>query len=81
MRDREFKEMVEQSVRAAHSRPCPYDTPYLQRTNTGGHELRWHPTPAQIIAKDVAEAIAADWDGKIRQALIDLGWTPPEDQR
>jgi hypothetical protein len=38
------------------------------------HEI----TPIQIIQRQVADAIARDRDGKIRQALIDLGWTPPK---
>lgn len=43
------------------------------------HLIRWNPTPAQVIARQVAESIANDREGKIRQALIDLGWTPPPD--
>ena len=40
----------------------------------------WHmplPSPA-TVAHDVAMALARDREGKIRQALIDMGWTPPE---
>lgn len=43
----------------------------------GEHLVGWTPTPAEAIARQVADAIAADRDGKIRAALIALGWTPP----
>jgi hypothetical protein len=36
------------------------------------------PTLAKI-KDDVAISIARDHDGKIRRALLDLGWTPPDD--
>jgi hypothetical protein len=32
---------------------------------------------AQKVAADVLIAFNKDVEGKIRQALIDLGWTPP----
>lgn len=43
-----------------------------------GHYLGFNAPPQQELTRQVAEAIAADRDGKIRQALIDLGWTPPD---
>lgn len=36
---------------------------------------------AQRVAQKVAEQIAHDHDGKVRAALIGLGWTPPDDMR
>lgn len=30
------------------------------------------------VARDVSATIADDFDGKVRSALIKLGWTPPE---
>jgi hypothetical protein len=39
------------------------------------HEIK----PIQIIQRQVADAIARDTEGKVRQALIDLGWTPPKE--
>jgi len=63
--------------------PCiTYDTPYVAFNENGKvYEVRWTPTPREVIAKQVAEMIAADREGKIRQALIDLGWTPPPEQK
>jgi hypothetical protein len=62
--------------------PClTYDTPELFFNEaTKSHELRWTPTPSQVIAKQVAEMIAADREGKVREALIALGWTPPPER-
>lgn len=40
-------------------------------TDTG---IAWHPSPAEEFLRQVSNAIAY---GKIRQALIGLGWTPP----
>lgn len=35
--------------------------------------------PSQrTVTKDLALAFARDIDGKIRTALIEMGWTPPE---
>ena len=53
-----------------------YDRPF-HVTENGSHFLRWEPTPQEIITRQVADHIAQDREGKIRQALIDLGWTPP----
>ena len=33
------------------------------------------------VTAEVARTIASDCDGKIRQALIDLGWTPPGQEK
>lgn len=58
-----------------------YDSPFHDLDDESkGHFLKWTPTPSQLIAKQVAEMIASDHEGKIRQALIDLGWTPPPDK-
>ena len=38
------------------------------------------PTSARVAA-EVAKTMAQDADGKIRQALIDLGWPPPPEFR
>jgi hypothetical protein len=65
--------------RAAFRSPTHYDSPFLVE-NDDGHFLRWHPTPIEIIAKQVRDAISADREGKFRQALISLGWTPPPDK-
>jgi hypothetical protein len=60
--------------------PClTYDTPELVFNEvTKSYELRWTPTPREVIARQVAEMIATDREGKLREALIALGWTPPE---
>lgn len=34
---------------------------------------------AEKVAKDIASHIAMDYDGKVRAALIGLGWHPPLD--
>lgn len=75
------RDIEQEGQRAALVPPLSYDRPYPYRTQTGEHGLRWEPTPAEIVAKQVAAAIASDRDGKVRQALIDLGWTPPEGSR
>lgn len=31
----------------------------------------------QAVAKQISEILSNDKEGMIRQALIDLGWTPP----
>lgn len=54
-----------------------FDTPEYFKGKNGEHLVGWTPTPADVIARQVADAIAADRDGKIRAALIALGWTPP----
>lgn len=36
-----------------------------------------HLIPREQIVKDLLEAFHRDTEGKIRQALIDMGWTPP----
>ncbi len=72
------RDIEQEGQRAALVRPLTYDRPYPYRGQAGEHGLCWEPIPAEIVAKQVAEAIASDRDGKIRQALIDLGWTPPE---
>jgi hypothetical protein len=41
--------------------------------------LRVQTTPQEIIRRQLVEKLAADKEGKIRAALIDLGWTPPPD--
>lgn len=33
------------------------------------------------VASDVAATIASDHNGKVRSALVRLGWTPPHDAR
>lgn len=35
----------------------------------------------QAIAHDLILAFHRDVDGKIRQALIDMGWTPPQAEK
>lgn len=58
-----------------------YDTPHVIFDEaTKSHHIEWTPTPMDLIRKQVMETIAADRDGKIRQALIELGWTPPKDE-
>lgn len=56
--------------------------------NGGGYSFRndgisryvdLHFTPQQEIMKQVSDRLANDTEGKFRQALIDLGWTPPAD--
>jgi hypothetical protein len=57
-----------------------YDTPELRSDeDTKQHKLEWLPTPQELITKQVAYAIAQDREGKIRRALIELGWTPPSE--
>lgn len=36
--------------------------------------------PLDEIMRQVSYVIANDREGKVRQALIDLGWTPPPDE-
>lgn len=35
--------------------------------------------PTDQVFRQVAEAIHADTEGKVKAALIALGWTPPKD--
>lgn len=53
-----------------------FDTPEFLLKD-GQPCMGWTPTPQELVTKQVAEAIAKDREGKVRQALIDLGWTPP----
>lgn len=56
-----------------------YDTPHVVfDETTKSHSLQWTPTPMDIIRRQVTDMIAADREGKVRQALIELGWTPPK---
>lgn len=57
-----------------------FDQPYTyQDTEDFNYRMAWHPTPQEIITKQVFDAISRDREGKVRQALIDLGWTPPDE--
>ena len=60
--------------------PFQYDYPFADVGEYGQPVIRWTPTPAEVIAKQIAEKIANDREGKLRKALIDLGWTPPPSQ-
>lgn len=42
------------------------------------HKFGMVPAPQDIVTRQVAEALASDTENKVRQALIDLGWTPPK---
>lgn len=53
-----------------------YDAPRMV-SDASGLRVEWTPTPQEEITRQVANAIITDRDGKVRQALIDLGWTPP----
>ena len=54
-----------------------YDFPETFIGADGQPKIGWTPTPQEIITKQVIDKIAGDREGKFRQALIDLGWTPP----
>lgn len=58
-----------------------FDDPVETLDEAGQPVLRWNPTPYDVVRRQVAEAIAADRDGKVRAALIELGWTPPDGDR
>lgn len=73
------RDIEQEGQRAALAYSRDYSMLKFYRTNAGEHGLCWQPTPVEIIAGQVAEAIARDRDGNIRQALIDLGWTPPKE--
>lgn len=60
------------------SEPFKYYDPKAVEKD-GGYHLEWTPAPYEEIVRQVADAIANDRDGKIKRALIDLGWTPPSD--
>lgn len=36
-------------------------------------------TPYELVLKQVSEAIVFDQEGKVKRALIELGWTPPSE--
>lgn len=58
-----------------------YDTPQVVFDESSKeHRVQWTPTPRETILRQVSEAIAADREGKLREALIALGWTPPPEQ-
>lgn len=58
-----------------------FDEPYgVFDEETHSYGFAWNPTPRELIQKQVAEAITNDREGKIRQALIELGWTPPAEE-
>ncbi len=40
-----------------------------------------HISPQEEVTKRVMRAIANDIDRNIRNTLIELGWTPPEEKR
>ena len=40
-----------------------------------------HIPQMEQVRRQVADAIARDTDGKVRQALIELGWTPPPEKK
>jgi len=42
-------------------------------------DMKWNVMgpSSQKVAEDLLMAFNKDVEGKIRQALIDLGWTPP----
>lgn len=44
-----------------------------------GRTLSVYDVPREKVIADLQLAFALDRDGKIRQALIDMGWTPPAD--
>lgn len=44
-------------------------------------DYREHIPQMEQVRRQVADAIANDTEGKVRQALIELGWTPPEDKK
>lgn len=50
---------------------------------TGSYRLDYSDelTPMEQVRKQVMAAIIADKEGKIRQALIELGWTPPPEEK
>lgn len=60
--------------------PKPHTTPgYSLRTNdTGSHFIDLHPASMDQIRRQAADALARDTEGKARQAMIELGWMPPE---
>lgn len=41
------------------------------------HKIGLITAPQETVTKQVVEALAMDTEKKVRQALIDLGWTPP----
>ena len=55
-----------------------YDEPEIVELNDSRYLLGFRPTPYETILKQVRESIAEDQEGKMRRALIELGWTPPE---
>lgn len=42
-----------------------------------GQTLSVYAVPLEKVVADLQMAFALDREGKIRQALIDMGWTPP----
>ena len=38
-------------------------------------------SPMEEIRRKVLEAIADDHEGKVRQTLIELGWSPPREEK
>lgn len=40
-----------------------------------------HKPSIEKVAADIAAHIAADYEGKVHAALVNLGWTPPHDNR
>lgn len=57
--------------------------PEFKRTTDLNFKLDYSDmiSPIEEIRKQVMAHIAADKEGKFRQVLIDLGWTPPPDVR
>lgn len=47
------------------------------RREGGSYFVDLHFAPMDEVRKQVAERLASDTEGKVKQALIDLGWTPP----
>lgn len=54
----------------------------ITTTDTGDFKLDYSDMIPQMeqVRRQVSEAIARDTEGKVRQALIELGWTPPPDK-